>query len=55
MCFRKAERKINFKQFKEAVKLMAEKKYPGNPDGVAKLEELIAAGKPQAKGTTVSQ
>ena len=33
---------------------MAEKKYPGDADGATKLEELIAAGKPTAKGTTVS-
>jgi len=48
----KTERKINFKQFKAAVKLMAEKKYPGDADGASKLEELIAAGKPTAKGAT---
>lgn len=50
----KTERKINYKQFQAAVKLMAEKKYPGDADGVKKLEEKIAAGKPEAKNTTKS-
>jgi len=32
---------------------MAAKKYPGNEEGVKKLQDLIAAGKPTAKNTTV--
>jgi len=47
----KTERKITFKQFKVAVKLMAEKKFPNNEEGVKKLEELIAAGKPNSNST----
>lgn len=34
---------------------MAEKKYPGNEEGLKKLKESILAGKgPKATGTTVS-
>ena len=33
---------------------MAEKKYPGDAEGEKKLSDLIAAGKPTAKGATVS-
>ena len=32
---------------------MAEKKFPGNAEGEQKLSDLIAAGKPTAKGATV--
>ena len=53
--FSKTDRKINFKQFQDALKLMAEKKYPGDVDGLKKLEDKIMAGKgPQAGNTTVS-
>jgi hypothetical protein len=48
----KSERKITYQHFKSAVKLMAEKKYPGDADGVKKLEAKIAAGKPKVKNTT---
>ena len=40
----KTERKINYAQFREGLKLMAEKKYPGDADGLAKLEEKILTG-----------
>ncbi|XP_071509307.1 tubulin polymerization-promoting protein family member 2-like [Diadema antillarum] len=48
----KTERKINFKQFKTALALCAEKKY-GSKDDVGKLIEKICAGKgPGATGAT---
>jgi hypothetical protein len=49
----KSERKITFAQFEEALKLMAEKKYPGDAEGLSKLKEKILEGKgPQAHGVT---
>ena len=52
---RKAERKITFAQFQNALKLVAEKKYPGDKGGYRKLVDKIVAGKgPVAAGTTVS-
>lgn len=49
----KAERKINFDQFKKALALCAEKKY-GNKDDVQKLIDKMCAGKgPVAVGATV--
>lgn len=51
---RKTERKVTFKQFQEAVKLLAEKKYPGDPSGLSKLTTKITSGKgPTTSGTTV--
>ena len=48
-------RKITFAQFQEAVKLLAEKKYPGDPEAVDKLKAKIFEGKgPAAHGVTVS-
>ena len=48
-------RKINFAQFQEALKLFAEKKYPGDADGLEKLKAKIFEGKgPATSGTTVS-
>ena len=47
-------RKITFSQFEDALKLIAEKKYPGDADGLSKLEEKIVAGKgPTTQGATV--
>ena len=49
----KTARKITFQQFKVAVKLMAEKKYPGEADGPEKLENKITSSKgPKTAGTT---
>lgn len=50
----KTERKITYKQFVEAVKLMAEKKYPGDADGFDKLQGLISAGKGPTTSKTTS-
>ena len=48
-------RKINFKQFQEALKLLAEKKYPGDAEGYSKLKEVIIQAKgPATTGATVS-
>lgn len=41
----KTDRKITFKQFEEAVGLLAEKKYPGAPNGLAKITALITSSK----------
>lgn len=47
-------RKINYKQFKEALKMLAEKKYPGDEEALKKLETLITEAKgPVASGVTV--
>ncbi|WP_411027238.1 tubulin polymerization-promoting family protein, partial [Salmonella sp. s54925] len=49
----KTDRKINFQQFKEALKLIADKKYPGDEDALAKLEQKITTGKgPGTSGVT---
>jgi hypothetical protein len=49
----RTERKINFKQFQEALKLLAEKKFPGDEGGFEKLKaQIIEAGGPVAKGVT---
>ena len=51
----KNERKITFAQFKEVVKLMAEKKYPGDEEGVSKLEKKICTSEgPKTTGATKS-
>ena len=50
-----SRRKINFKQFQEALKLLAEKKYPGDAEGYNKLKEVIIQAKgPATTGATVS-
>ena len=50
----KTDRKINFAQFQKALELVAEKKYPGDGEGVQKLKDKIAAGKgPGKSGVTV--
>jgi len=47
-------RKINYKQFEAALKMMAEKKYPGDDNGLEKLEaKLLESGGPVAHGVTV--
>lgn len=49
----KAERKITFAQFQEALKLLAEKKYPGCTDALEKLQAKMLEGKgPLAHGIT---
>jgi len=49
----KSERKITFAQFEEALKLMAEKKYPGDAEALSKLKAKITEGKgPVAHGVT---
>jgi len=48
-------RKINYKQFEAALKLMAEKKYAGDDDGLEKLKaKILESGGPVAHGVTVS-
>ncbi|XP_047138925.1 tubulin polymerization-promoting protein family member 2 [Hydra vulgaris] len=49
----KTERKITYHQFEDGVKLMAEKKYPGDAEGYNKLKDLINSGSgPTASGVT---
>ena len=51
---RKTERKITFKQFEDALKLLAEKKY-GSTSDVGKLEGVILKTEgPKTSGATVS-
>ena len=51
----KVERKITFSQFLEALKLVAEKKYPGDPEGLAELErKIISEKETKIKVTKVS-
>lgn len=54
--YRKAERKITFEQFQEAVKLLAEIKYPGDPNGVRKITTKLMSDSsgPVVSGATVS-
>lgn len=52
--YSKTERKINFKQFKVALGLCAEKKY-GSKEDVQKLIDKICVGKgPGTSGATVN-
>lgn len=47
-------RKITYHQFEEALKMMAEKKYPGDEGGLDKLKALISEAKgPELHGATV--
>ena len=47
-------RKITYAQFEEAIKMMAEKKYPGDEGAVDKLKTLITEAKgPELHGATV--
>ena len=49
-----SRRKINFSQFKEALKLLAEKKFPGTDGALEKFKEKILEGKgPVTHGVTV--
>ena len=51
----KTERKMTLEQFEVALGFLAEKKYPGQPDGVEKLKARIATGSgPLTHGVTVS-
>jgi len=51
---RLSRRKINYKQFEAALKLMAEKKYPGDDGGLEKLKtKILETGGPVAHGVTV--
>jgi len=48
----KTERKLTYAQFKDALKMMAEKKYPGDEEAEAKLTEVILKAKgPASSGT----
>ena len=51
----KSERKITFDQFQEAVKLLAETKYPGDPKGFEKITTKLTSSKsgPVTAGATV--
>ncbi len=47
-------RKITYKQFREALKMLAEKKFPGDEEALSKLEKIITEAKgPVASGVTV--
>lgn len=49
----KSERKITFAQFQEALKLLAEKKFPGATDALQKLHaKMLEGGGPLAHGVT---
>ena len=52
---RKTERKITFEQFQEALKLLAETKYPGDAGGLKKItSKLTSTGSgPVTAGATV--
>ena len=43
---RKTERKLTVGQFKEAVKMLAEKKYPGDPRAVNKIQSKLTSVAP---------
>lgn len=48
-------RKINFKQFEDALKMIAEKKFPGTEDSLEKLKaKILEGGGPMTHGVTVS-
>ncbi len=52
---RKTERKISYDQFMDAFRMVAEKKYPGDPNCVKVLERKVLQGSgPSMAGTTVS-
>ena len=52
--YSKTDRKISFAQFQKALQLIAEKKYPGDGDGLKKLKDKISVGKgPGTSGITV--
>lgn len=52
----KTERKMKLEQFEVALGLLAEKKYPGQPDGVEKIKARIATGSgPLTHGVTVRE
>lgn len=54
---RKTERKITFEQFQVALKLLAEKKYPGDSSGMDKIKAKLTSGSsgPVTSGATVSE
>jgi len=53
-CVVSFRRKINYKQFEAALKMMAEKKYPGDEEGLEKLKaKILETGGPVAHGVTV--
>ena len=53
----KSERKITFDQFQEALKLLAETKYPGDPKGFEKITTKLTSSKsgPVTAGATVRE
>lgn len=51
----RSEGKLTFAQFQNVLKIVAEKKYPGDGNGYKKLVNKVVTGKgPVAAGTTVS-
>ena len=51
----KSERKMSFEHFKQALSLMADKKYPGASNRLDKLTSLLLSGEgPKTHGATVS-
>lgn len=40
---RKSERKVNLKQFEDAVRMLSEKKYPGDPKAMEKMKAKLMA------------
>ena len=55
--YSKTERKITFEQFQDALKLLAEKKFPGDPNGMKKITSKLTGGSsgPVISGGTVSR
>ena len=53
--YSKTERKITFGQFQDALKLVAETKYPGDPKGYEKITTKLTSSKagPTTAGATV--
>ena len=52
--YRKTDRKISYDQFRHALVMCAEEKYPTDPSGLKKLERKIVDGAGPASSSTVS-
>lgn len=50
---RKTERKLTLEQFEVAVKMLAEKKYPGDPGAMSKIQSKLSSGPALHPGATV--
>lgn len=50
---RKTERKLTLEQFEVAVKMLAEKKYPGDPGAMGKMQSKLSSGPALHPGATV--